>query len=469
MAKNIQVKGSGRLVTKHDSATAYVSSVCTGELITNVANEISFSLPDELKGRLFSSNWVARRMAESIASDMTSKGVNWRLDADTSAFLEKEFRRLNVWRLLTDAITYARVYGGSLVMIDMGDGAPESVLNPNGTLLGFRVFDKTEITPSTTVKNYGAEAGLPVKYSIQPAYGTLSTFDADASRVIRFDGIRSTHRKLNVNQGWGESVYDVANSAVSAYGASLDSCLELLKRCYIRYLGIENFWQGLQDDERASFMGRAVKMINDVQNNSSLTVSDNKDTFQSQSYSFGGIRDVLITFSEQIAGAAEIPLVKLFGMSPAGFSTGDADLANYYDTVSRLQEDKLREPISRIASLILTSAGHEVNEIDFDFVPLKQETTSERITNAQNAVNTILSVQAAGLISDKRALEEIAALSEKTGIFSTVTPQDIEALNEVEPPPIPNEDGQYVNAGLPNIGKAVDPNETPNFGAFNLN
>lgn len=194
MAKNLQLKNAGR--TKHDSATAYVSSVCTGELITNVANEISFSLPDELKGRLFSSNWVARRMAESIASDMTSKGVNWRLDADTSAFLEKEFRRLNVWRLLTDAITYARVYGGSIVMIDMGDGAPESVLNPNGTLLGFRVFDKTEITPSTTVKNYGAEAGLPVKYSIQPAYGTLSTFDADASRVIRFDGIRSTHRKL---------------------------------------------------------------------------------------------------------------------------------------------------------------------------------------------------------------------------------------------------------------------------------
>ena len=156
-------------------------------------------------------------------------------------------------------------------------------------------------------------------------------------------------------------------------------------------------------------------------------------------------------------------------MSPAGFSTGDADLANYYDTVSRLQEDKLREPISRIASLILTSSGREVSEIDFDFVPLKQETTSERITNAQNAVNTILSVQAAGLISDKRALEEIAALSEKTGIFSTVTPQDIEALNEVEPPPIPNEEGQYVNAGLPNIGTVVDPNEKPNFGAFNLN
>ena len=170
-----------------------------------------------------------------------------------------------------------------------------------------------------------------------------------------------------------------------------------------------------------------------------MTVADKDDVFQSQSYSFGGIRDVLITFSEQIAGAAEIPLVKLFGMSPAGFSSGDADLANYYDTVSRLQEDKLREPISRIASLILTSAGRQVSDIDFDFVPLKQETTSERITNAQNAVNTILSVQAAGLISDKRALEEIAALSEKTGIFSTVTPQDIEALNEVEPPPIPNE------------------------------
>lgn len=437
MAKNIQVK-AGR--TKHDGAGAYVSSFNTGELITNTATgEFSLALSDDLKGRMFSSNWIARRMAESIASDMTSKGVNWRLDAETSAFLEKEFRRLNVWRLLTDAITYARVYGGSLVMIDMGDGTPESVLNPNGTLLGFRVFDKTEITPSTTVKTYGAEAGLPLKYSIQPAYGTLSTFDADASRVIRFNGVRSTHRQLNANQGWGESVYDVANSAVNAYGASLDNCLELLKRCYVRFLGIQNFWKGLQDDDSASFLGNAVKTINKVQNVSSLTVADKDDVFQSQSYSFGGIRDVLITFSEQIAGAAEIPLVKLFGMSPAGFSSGDADLANYYDTVSRLQEDKLREPISRIASLILTSAGRQVSDIDFDFVPLKQETTSERITNAQNAVNTILSVQAAGLISDKRALEEIAALSEKTGIFSTVTPQDIEALNEVEPPPIPNE------------------------------
>lgn len=437
MAKNIQVK-AGR--TKHDGAGAYVSSFNTGELITNTATgEFSLALSDDLKGRMFSSNWIARRMAESIASDMTSKGVNWRLDAETSAFLEKEFRRLNVWRLLTDAITYARVYGGSLVMIDMGDGTPESVLNPNGTLLGFRVFDKTEITPSTTVKTYGAEAGLPVKYSIQPAYGTLSTFDADASRVIRFNGVRSTHRQLNANQGWGESVYDVANSAVNAYGASLDNCLELLKRCYVRFLGIQNFWKGLQDDDSASFLGNAVKTINKVQNVSSLTVADKDDVFQSQSYSFGGIRDVLITFSEQIAGAAEIPLVKLFGMSPAGFSSGDADLANYYDTVSRLQEDKLREPISRIASLILTSAGRQVSDIDFDFVPLKQETTSERITNAQNAVNTILSVQAAGLISDKRALEEIAALSEKTGIFSNVTPQDIEALNEVEPPPIPNE------------------------------
>lgn len=437
MAKNIQVK-AGR--TKHDGAGAYVSSFNTGELITNTATgEFSLALSDDQKGRMFSSNWIARRMAESIASDMTSKGVNWRLDAETSAFLEKEFRRLNVWRLLTDAITYARVYGGSLVMIDMGDGTPESVLNPNGTLLGFRVFDKTEITPSTTVKTYGAEAGLPVKYSIQPAYGTLSTFDADASRVIRFNGVRSTHRQLNANQGWGESVYDVANSAVNAYGASLDNCLELLKRCYVRFLGIQNFWKGLQDDDSASFLGNAVKTINKVQNVSSLTVADKDDVFQSQSYSFGGIRDVLITFSEQIAGAAEIPLVKLFGMSPAGFSSGDADLANYYDTVSRLQEDKLREPISRIASLILTSAGRQVSDIDFDFVPLKQETTSERITNAQNAVNTILSVQAAGLISDKRALEEIAALSEKTGIFSTVTPQDIEALNEVEPPPIPNE------------------------------
>lgn len=434
MAKNIQ---KVRQNVRNDAASAYLSGVGnTFNVQSDFTSQGYLKLPDTELERLYVQNWMVRRICEGFAKDLTAKGVNWKLNADDSELLEREFRRLKVWSLLTEAITFARLYGGSLLVIDMADDESEKSLNSNGTLYGFRVFDRTEVTPSADVVQYGPAAGTPVLYSVASRIGNLRPFDVNATRAIRFVGARCSHRRVIELENWGDSVITAANNALQQYGSSLECSLELLKRCYLRFLGIQNFWQGLQDDDTASFIGQAIKMINEAQNSSSLTVADANDIFQSQSYSFAGIRDVLITFSEQVAGATGYPIVKLFGMSPSGFSTGESDLANYYDNLVSEQEDQLREPITRIAQLILESKGRQNVTVDFDFVPFKQESTSEKISNAQNAVNTILAVHGAGLINDQRALEEISALSEKTGIFSTVSPSDIDALAEVMPPAI---------------------------------
>lgn len=435
MEKNLQ---KIRRNVRNDAASAYLSGV--SDMTFNVQSDFTsvgyLKLPDEELDRLYAKNWMVRRICEGFAKDLTAKGVNWKLSAEDSELLEREFKRLKVWSLLTEAITFARLYGGSLLVIDMADASHKDALNPDGTLYGFRVFDRTEVTPSPEIVEYGPKAGTSVNYDVSSRIGSMASFKVNESRSIRFVGARCTHRRTIELNNWGDSVITAANNALQQYGCSLECSLELLKRCYLRFLGIQNFWQGLQDDDTASFIGQAIKMINEAQNSSSLTVAGADDVFQSQSYSFAGIRDVLITFSEQVAGATGYPIVKLFGMSPSGFSTGESDLANYYDNLVSEQEDQLREPITRIAQLILESAGRKNVNVDFDFVPFKQESTGEKIVNAQNAVNTILAVHGAGLINDQRALEEISALSEKTGIFSTVTPNDIDSLAEVMPPAI---------------------------------
>ena len=45
------------------------------------------------------------------------------IDADTSELLEKEFRRLQVWGALEQAVKLARLYGGSIIL--MGTAAPD--------------------------------------------------------------------------------------------------------------------------------------------------------------------------------------------------------------------------------------------------------------------------------------------------------------------------------------------------------
>ncbi|MFX8496860.1 phage portal protein, partial [Acinetobacter baumannii] len=77
-----------------------------------------------------------------------------------------------------------------------------------------------------------------------------------------------------------------------------------------------------------------VEQINQIrlwQSNEGLTLMDAEDTYEAHQYSFAGLDNILMQFGQQIAGALGIPLVRLFGQSPAGFSaTGESDLSNYY-------------------------------------------------------------------------------------------------------------------------------------------
>lgn len=77
---------------------------------------------DQLK-KLYRTNWIARKVCDLYAADMVSAGVEWDIDADTSELLEKEFRRLQVWGALEQAVKLARLYGRSIIL--MGTAAPD--------------------------------------------------------------------------------------------------------------------------------------------------------------------------------------------------------------------------------------------------------------------------------------------------------------------------------------------------------
>ena len=217
-----------------------------------------------------------------------------------------------------------------------------------------------------------------------------------------------------------------------------------MKRCNLRFLGIKGFWDAMGDETGAASdqIAKAIGMVNQMQTIYGLTVTDADDTYSTQSYSFGGVKDVLDQISQQLAGACDIPLVRLYGMSPAGFSTGESDLKSYCSAILKSQESMLRGPIARIAKQILTANNKdaEAEALDFKFAPLMQPTQAEKATTAQQGVATILQVHSEGLISDTRALEEVRRLSATAGIFSTVDQADVDALKMADVPvPTPDE------------------------------
>ena len=184
-----------------------------------------------------------------------------------------------------------------------------------------------------------------------------------------------------------------------------------------------------------------VKQIDQIrmwQSNEGMTLMDSRDAFETHQYSFTGLDNLLMQFGQQIAGATGIPLVRLFGQSPAGFSaTGESDLSNYYDNINQQQEGRMRTPLQTLLEVVsLSVMGKPLpDSFKFDFASLWQIDEKTKADVANTVVDAVTKAEESGLISRKTALKELRQSSEVTGIFSHITDEEIEDADDDPPPP----------------------------------
>ena len=114
-------------------------------------------------------------------------------------------------------------------------------------------------------------------------------------------------------------------------------------------------------------MRRRWKSINNL-----LLLGDG-ETWARQRIDFDGLPEMVRTFLQVAAGAADIPVTRLLGQSPSGLSaTGESDVRNYYDMIAARQELDLRPQLERLDRLILRSEGIDPGALSFAFRPLWQ-------------------------------------------------------------------------------------------------
>ncbi|HEI9846905.1 TPA: DUF1073 domain-containing protein, partial [Morganella morganii] len=192
-------------------------------------------------------------------------------------------------------------------------------------------------------------------------------------------------------------------------------------------------------------------MIREFQTIEGMTIMDSKDEFSTHSYSFAGIADVILRFAEQVSGATGIPLVRLFGQSPSGFSTGDGDLENYYSRVNSSQARKLRRHIRRLMDISWRSLFGKPLPDDFTFVfnKLWEMSDTDRSTMANNTASALSTLVERGIMPVHAAMNDLRNLSDVTGIGGSITDKDIEdAKSEWET-------DEFETGPAPSIGNSV--------------
>ena len=410
---------------------------------------------------MYRGSWIVGAAVDSIAEDMTRAGISIKGDIQPEQIeqMQVQMTRIGVWSALLEAIKWGRLYGGAVAMIVIDGRDPSTPLNVStvgrGQFKGLRVFDRWQLQPSLqNIVIDGMDFGLPMFYDVisDVTTGQVSNVRIHHTRVVRQIGVQLPAYQAITEQMWGESVVERMYDRLVAFDTATSGAANLIQKAHLRTVQIDKLREvlaaGGKAEENLLQMFHHMRML---QTNEGLTLLDKEDQFQAHSYTFSGLSDMILQFGQQIAGATGIPLVRLFGQSPAGLnSTGESDLRMYYDNIASQQESRLREGMMKVLRVLHQSMfGVAAPEgFDFDFVPLWQTSTKEKADIATAITTTVSTAFEKGIIDQATALQELKQSSDVTGVFSNITDEQIEEA-KMAPPPMPVEGEPVVTEEQP--------------------
>ena len=413
----------------------------------------------------YQGSWMCGLAVDIIAEDMTREGIEVKgTDPQVADRIDTAFDDLGLWDNITDALKWSRLYGGSIaVMMIDGDAmdTPLRIDSVRDRFRGLYVLDRWQVMPSETkIQTLGRNFGKPEYYEVLPGVSGLEmpggVTKVHHSRVLRFDGVTMPAFIRQAYQYWGASILERVIPRIMAFDSATRSAAQLLSKVYLRYYKVKGLRQILTNSVATKGLYKQMDLVREFQGIEGLTLGDSEDDFQTFSYTFSGLPDILLQFGQQVSGAIGVPLVRLFGQSPVGLnSTGEMDLRLYYDDVKRRQDSDLREQMKRLLRVLYVSLFGRLPEegFTFEFRPLWQMATDVKATVSQTMTGTILQAYDSNLISASRALDELKKMSETTGVFTTVTDEDIREAEEQDEADDVVPTLESINAELPRVSE----------------
>jgi len=393
-------------------------------------------------------SWLGGIAVDALADDMTREGayMTCEMPPEDTEVIQRVVDELDVWTAIGDAIRWGRLYGGGLAIALIDGQDLRQPLRPEtvgpGQFRGLFALDRWQVEPSLDdlVTEQGPHMGEPRYYRIQQNAPALRGCVVHHSRVVvRHIGHKLPYQQALMENLWGASVLERLYDRMVAFDFATQGAAQLVSKAFLRTFKID----GMRDlvaagGDMMNGLALYVDQVRRFQGIEGATMIDAKDEFDIQgAQTFSGVSDVILTIGQQIAGALEMPLVRLFGQSPAGLSsTGESDVRTYYDNVKKRQRRDIGHGVTLTYRLICQSRAISVpTNFGTDFNPLWQMTLEEKLNAAKTLAELIQTAADAGLISQQVAMKELRQQSRQTSVFTNITQQDIlKAEQEVDPP-----------------------------------
>lgn len=387
--------------------------------------------------------WLAGLAIDVVADDMTRAGVDFvsEMDPEDQQTIQRTITTLGVWDKLGDCVRWGRLYGGAIAVMMIDGQDMKTPLNTEAVGMdqfrGIIVFDRWMLEPdlSNLVTDMGPEIGQPKFYKVldgAPAFrGSIIHYSRIALRHV---GIELPYQQSLIENMWGMSVLERMYDRMTMFDSASTGAGQLVYKAWLRTLKIKDM-RSIVAAGGAAMEGlmKYVDVMRRYQGIEGITLLDGEDELEVQEHgAFSGLSDAVMMFAQQVAGALQIPLVRLLGQSPGGLnSTGESDLRTYYDNILQQQNRLMHRGVNAIYEMVARSVGTNPDKsFGVDFASLWQMSTKEKADYAKTVGDIVNTSYEKGTITQQVAMKELRQVSKITGIFSMISKEDIEAADD---------------------------------------
>lgn len=382
----------------------------------------------------YRSAWLPRKIVDIPAMDATRRWRDWQASADQISSIEAEEKRLDLQGSLKRALIAARLYGGGAIYIGTTDSDLMLPFDPKTNIQYLTVLTKIQlINGDIDLDPLSPTFGRPKWYEISSTTGGIVRIHP--TRLAIFIGSEVPEGSEHNTWDWGDSVLQSTLNSIKQADGTAANVASLVFENKVDVISIPNLMESLSDDDYTDKLNTRFTLAATAKGNNGMLILDDKEVYTQKSTSLTTLPDIIDRFFQQVSGAADIPMTRLFGMSPAGMnSTGESDLHNYYDRIQSIQELDLTPALALLDMSIVWSAlnGHP-KEVHYNWSPLWQLSDLDRAGIGEKLSSAAKSLEDAKLIPSDALGKAVSNSLIEMGVFPGLETALDEYDSESEP------------------------------------
>jgi len=465
----------------------------------NVATQYYLSLLDRnTLENLYRGDWLARKIVNAPAKDMTREWRAWQANQAQIEAIEAVEKTLDIKRKTKDWLTKARLYGGAALVIGVDDGNDPSepidldrckkgclkyvvVLHRYELNAGPRIYNVNDpyytrpayYTVSTPMFGFAGEMGVTspgtnavpgalnqnvvaLKRSAQTMMSNVSMppvvvgmTQIHPSRVLEMPGNELPDWRLaQMGAGWGDSVLQTVVDTMAQFTQINQSIAAMVNDGKLDIIKIPEFANRVTNQEYKDRLLSRFAMSAQSKSVISALLLDREEEWERVATQYGGLPMILHEFITVVSAAAEIPVSVLFGqatgrgLQSGTTSGGEDDRANYFDNCAQDQKNEMSPRMGMLDQCLMRSAlGYEDPNIHYEWNPLWQMKAEDKAKMALTKAQATQIYVSLGIVNEDALREGVVNQLIEDGTYPGLD----DAIEQFgAEPEMPDDDGGFM-------------------------